>query len=173
MIVRRVLNPLDKAVAAFAKMQSEVYFDPEALIPVGMIRMMLATPMVGRNNVLLVAEANEQFLGGVMFHYLKKPNTGFSSFMGTTLEARGRGVARVLHDARLSTLNDIAGKQIEGLFLDSVNPERLTKAELEAEKAVAADPFKRWEVFQHLGFRKVDIRYEQPVGGPDRSFLRV
>jgi hypothetical protein len=166
MIVRRITNPLDKAVTAFAKMQSQVYFDPDALIPAGAIRMMIATPMLGRHNVLLVAEDAEQFLGGVLFHYLKKPNTGFSSFMGTTLESRGKGVARKLHDARLRTLNEIAGKQIEGLFLDSVNPVRLTKEELEAERQVGADPYKRWQVFQHLGFRKVDIGYEQPVGGP-------
>jgi hypothetical protein len=167
MIVRRITSPLDHAVTAFARMQSQVYFDPDALIPASGIRMMLATPMVGRKNVLLVAEDNDQFLGGVFFHYLKKPNAGFSSFMGTTLEARGKGVARKLHDMRLKTLNDIAGKQIEGLFLDSVNPERLSPGELEAEKLVGADPFKRWEVFQRFGFRKVDIRYEQPIGGPD------
>ena len=84
-MIRRVTNPLDATVAKFARMQSEVYFDPDALIPLGAIRMMIGTPMIGRNNILLVAEEGEQFLGGVLFHYLKKPNTGFSSFMGTTL----------------------------------------------------------------------------------------
>ena len=70
-----------------------------------------------------------------------------------------------MHDARLATLNEIAGKMIEGVFLDSVNPERLTQEELEEEKSVGADPYQRWQVFQRLGFRKVNIRYEQPVGG--------
>jgi GNAT superfamily N-acetyltransferase len=148
-------------------MQSEIYFDPDALIPLGAIRMMLAIPMIGRNNILLVAEEDETFLGGVLFHYLKKPNTGFSSFMGTTLAARGKGIARKLHDARLVTLNEIAGKPIEGVFLDSVNPERLSKEELDHERAVGADPIQRWQVFQRLGFRKVNVRYEQPVGGPN------
>ncbi len=166
-MIRRVTNPLDAAVAKFARMQSEVYFDPDALIPLGAIRMMLASPMIGRNNILLVAEEGQQFLGGVLFHYLKKPNTGFSSFMGTTLESRGQGIARKLHDVRMTTLNEIAGKTVEGVFLDSVNPERLSKEELSEERAVGADPYQRRQVFQRLGFRRVNVRYEQPVGGPN------
>jgi hypothetical protein len=165
--IRRVLNPIDPRVEAFAKMQSDVYFEPDALIPIGAIRMMLATPMAGRKNVLLVAEEEKTFLGGVLFHYLKKPNVGFSSFMGTTLAARGKGVGRGLHEARFAALDQIAGKPVEGVFLDSVAPARLTQEELEAEKGVGADPNLRRQIFQHLGFRTVDIRYEQPVGGPN------
>jgi GNAT superfamily N-acetyltransferase len=167
MNIRRVTSPVDSAIGAFAKMQNSVYYEPDALIPAGGIRMMLSVPMVKRTNVLLVAEENNKLLGGVLFHYLQKPNVGFSSFMGTTLEARGKGVARQLHEARIATLEDIAGKKIEGIFLDSVAPERLNAEELEAEHSVASDPVVRRDVFQHLGFRKVGIRYEQPVGGPD------
>jgi hypothetical protein len=103
----------------------------------------------------------------VLFHYFKKPNVGFSSFMGTSLGARGKGVGRALHEARFATLDEIAGKRIHGVFLDSVAPERLTPEELEAEQRVGSDPAQRREVFHHLGFRKVAIRYEQPVGGPN------
>jgi hypothetical protein len=167
MEIRRVTSPVDAAIGAFVKMQNSVYYEPDALIPGGAIRMMLSVPMVKRTNVLLVAEEGETLLGGVIFHYLQKPNVGFSSFMGTSLEARGKGVARQLHDARVATLEEIAGKKVEGVFLDSVAPERLTEEELEAEHSVHSDPVSRRNVFQHLGFRKVAIRYEQPVGGPD------
>lgn len=166
MQIRRVINPLDKAIKSFASMQAQIYFDPDMLIPENAIRMMIAEPVVDRDNVLLVAE-EDQFLGGVLFHYLKKTNTGFSSFMGTTLEARGKGVARKLHEARFEVLNDVAAKPVEGVFLDSVNPQRLTLEELEAEKRSGADPVIRWRIFQRFGFRRVHVRYEQPVGGPD------
>lgn len=167
MEIRRITNPIDPAVTAFVNMQNTVYFDPDALIPAGAIRMMLSIPMTGRRNFLIVAEENKKLLGGVIFHYLKKPNVGFSSFMGTSLEARGKGVGRKLHDARFAALDEAAGGKVHGVFLDSVAPERLTQEELEAERRVNSDPVARRDIFQHLGFRKVAIRYEQPVGGPD------
>ncbi|MGL4608197.1 MAG: GNAT family N-acetyltransferase [Trueperaceae bacterium] len=173
MNIRRITNPMDSAIGAFVTMQNTVYFDPDALIPGGAIRMMLSMPMTGRKNFLIVAEdddsidGNPRLLGGVIFHYLKKPNVGFSSFMGTTLEARGKGVGRKLHEARFALLDEVAGKNVEGVFLDSVAPERLTQEDIEAEHRVGADPIVRRDVFQHLGFRKVAIRYEQPVGGPN------
>jgi GNAT superfamily N-acetyltransferase len=167
MEIRRITNPIDPAVTAFVNMQNSVYFDPDALIPAGAIRMMLSVPMSGRRNFLIVAEEDGKLLGGVIFHYLKKPNVGFSSFMGTSLEARGKGVGRKLHEARFAALDEAAGGKVEGVFLDSVAPERLSQEELEAERRVGSDPVSRRDIFQHLGFRKVAIRYEQPVGGPD------
>jgi GNAT superfamily N-acetyltransferase len=167
MNIRRVTSPVDPAIGAFVQLQNSVYYEPDALIPGGAIRMMLGVPMVKRTNVLLVAEEGSTLLGGVLFHYLKKPNVGFSSFMGTSHAARGQGVARKLHEARIATLEEIAGKEIAGIFLDSVAPERLTAEELGAEHSVASDPTVRRDIFQHLGFRKVAVRYEQPVGGPN------
>jgi GNAT superfamily N-acetyltransferase len=167
MNIRRVTSPVDPAIGAFVQMQNSVYYEPDALIPGGAIRMMLSVPMVNRSNVLLVAEDGDTLLGGVLFHYLRKPNVGFSSFMGTSHLARGKGVGRKLHEARVAMLDEIAGKKVEGVFLDSVAPERLTAEELEAEHSVQSDPVTRRDIFQHLGFRKVAVRYEQPVGGPD------
>jgi GNAT superfamily N-acetyltransferase len=167
MEIRRITNPIDPAVTAFVNMQNSVYFDPDALIPAGAIRMMLSIPMTGRRNFLIVVEENGKLLGGVIFHYLKKTNVGFSSFMGTSLEARGKGLGRKLHEARFAALDEAAGGKVEGVFLDSVAPERLTQEELGAERRVGSDPVVRRDVFQHLGFRKVAIRYEQPVGGSD------
>jgi GNAT superfamily N-acetyltransferase len=167
MEIRRITNPIDPAVTAFVNLQNSVYFDPDALIPAGAIRMMLSIPMTGRRNFLIIAEEAGKLLGGVIFHYLKKPNVGFSSFMGTSLEARGKGVGRKLHEARFAALDEAAGGKVHGVFLDSVAPERLTQEELEAERRVNSDPVARRDIFQHLGFRKVAIRYEQPVGGPD------
>jgi hypothetical protein len=62
-------------------------------------------------------------------------------------------------------LEEIAGGKVEGLFIDVVNPARLSTAELELEHSVGSDPSARLKAFSSLGFKRVDIRYEQPVGG--------
>jgi hypothetical protein len=53
------------------------------------------------------------------------------------------------------------------VFIDVVNPTRMTARQLDRERHVGSDPYARRRVFERLGFRQVDIRYEQPVGGPD------
>jgi hypothetical protein len=76
-------------------------------------------------------------------------------------------VARQLHEARFATLDRAAGKAVPGVFIDVVNPTRLTPDELERERNVGMDPVIRRRIFARLGFRQVDVRYEQPVGGPN------
>src|ERR687883_49510 len=56
---------------------------------------------------------------------------------------------------------------IPGVFIDVVNPTRMTPHDLERERHAGSDPWQRRRIFEHLGFRQVDIRYEQPVGGPN------
>jgi hypothetical protein len=43
----------------------------------------------------------------------------------------------------------------------------MSAADRERERTVGSDPWDRRHAFAHLGFRQVDIRYQQPVGGPD------
>ena len=162
--VRRVTDPQDPAIARFGTLQSEVYFEPDMLIPARYIAHMLAEPG-DRVNFLLVAEEAGELLGGTVFHYLPAAGSGFSSFMGVTRAARGRGVARALHEARWAALEEAAQGQLRGVFIDVVSPERLTGHEREAEAEVGSDPLSRRRTFQALGFRTVDLRYEQPVGG--------
>jgi GNAT superfamily N-acetyltransferase len=148
-------------------LQRQVYFEADLLIPPTVIRAMLGLPEGGRGNFLVVAEEEGAVVGGTFFHYLRKPNTGFSSFMGVALSARGRGIARRLHQKRFAVLDAAAGGRVEGVFIDVVAPERLTPEELEAERRVGSDPVGRRRAFAALGFRRVDIGYEQPVGGPN------
>lgn len=163
--VRQVTNPLDPAITAFGWLQRQVYFEADMLIPPTVIRAMLGVPMRGRGNFLVVAEEEGTVVGGTFFHYLRKPNTGFSSFMGVAPGSRGKGLARQLHQKRFAVLDAAAGGGVEGVFIDVVAPERLTPEELEAERRVGSDPVGRRQAFAALGFRRVAIRYEQPVGG--------
>ncbi len=57
--------------------------------------------------------------------------------------------------------------------IDVVDPARMTPQNLEREVRVGSDPRVRRLVFDRFGFRKVDIRYEQPVGGPGGGPITV
>jgi GNAT superfamily N-acetyltransferase len=167
--VREVTEPDDPAIEGFGRMQTAAYFAPETLIPAQYIPRMLSDSGEpgARRNFLIVAEADGHVVGGALFHWLADAGSGFSSFMGVAHAMRGRGVARRLHQERFRLLDRVAGGRVPGVFIDVVNPTRMSRAELAREQRAGSDPWARREAFAHLGFRQVDIRYEQPVGGPN------
>jgi GNAT superfamily N-acetyltransferase len=120
-----------------------------------------------RRNFLVVAELDGCVVGGTVFHWLATADIGFSSFLGVDRAVRGQGIARRLHEQRFSVLDRAAGRTVPGLFIDMVNPIRLSPADLERDEKSGMDPWLRRRIFAHLGFRQVDVRYEQPVGGPN------
>lgn len=164
--IRRITDPADPALAAFGRLQERTFPEPELLIPPSVFPRMIATRTADRRNLLIVAEAAGELVGGALFHYFPGPNTGFSSFLAVSPEARGQGVARKLHAARFDALEREAGRQVEGVFIDVVAPERLSQEDWERERAVGADPVARRRIFHALGFRKVDVAYYQPDEEP-------
>ena len=167
--VREVTDPDDPAIDGFGRMQAAAYFAPETLIPAQYIPRMLSGPgeTGPRRNFLIVAEADGRVVGGTLFHWLADAGSGFSSFLGVERGARGQGIARRLHEERFRVLDRAADGHAPGVFIDVVNPMRMSKAELARERKAGSDPWARREAFARLGFRQVDIRYEQPVGGPN------
>jgi len=163
--VREVTGPEDTAIDGFGRMQTAAYYAPESLIPASYIPHMLDSETGARRNFLIVAEAGGRVIGGALFHWLADAGSGFSSFLGVSREFRGHGVARALHEERFRILDRAAGGHSAGVFIDVVNPTRMSEHELERERRVGSDPWSRRRAFEHLGFRQVDIRYEQPVGG--------
>lgn len=163
--VRRVTDPHDPAIAAFGALQEQVYFEPDMLIPAPYIGQLLGQPGADRHNALLVVEDGADVLGGSLFHYLAAAGAGFGSFMGVAASARGRGLARQLHEARWQVLDDLSDGACTALFIDVVSPERLSADQRQAEAAVGSDPHARRRAFGALGFGTVDLRYEQPLGG--------
>jgi hypothetical protein len=166
-VIREVEDPEDAAIDGFGRLQRAVYFAPETLIPAQYIPQMLGLQTGARRNFLVVAELNGRVVGGTLFHWLADAGSGFSSFMGVDRQLRGRGVARRMHAARFDVLDRAAGGRCAGVFIDVVNPVRLSPEDLQRERQVGSDPWVRRRVFGRLGFRQVDIRYEQPVGGPN------
>lgn len=163
MRVREVTNPEDPAIAEFGKMQTAAYFAPETLIPAQYIPRMLEGETGARRNFLLVAEEDGRVVGGSLFHYLAEAGSGFSSFLGVDRACRKRGIARALHEQRFRILDRAASGHVPGVFIDVVNPSRMSPDELRRD----SDSSGRRKAFERLGFRQVDIRYEQPVGGPN------
>jgi GNAT superfamily N-acetyltransferase len=164
LVIRQVDDPHDAAIAGFGKMQEAAYFAPETLIPGRYIPQLLANPA---RNFLIVAELDGRVVGGALFHWLAEAGSGFSSFLGVERSLRGQGIARRLHERRFEVLDRAAGGHVPGVFIDVVSPVRMPPEEIEREHNAGSDPFERRRVFAHLGFRQVDIRYEQPVGGPN------
>jgi GNAT superfamily N-acetyltransferase len=167
LVVREVVDPQDPAIADFGHMQEAAYFAPETLIPARYIPMLLGQATGTRRNFLLVAELDGRVVGGALFHWLAEAGSGFSSFLGVERAVRGQGIARKLHDARFAVLDRAAGGHAPGVFIDVVSPTRLPLEDLERERIVGSNPVDRRRAFAHLGFGQVDIRYEQPVGGPN------
>ncbi|WP_407538735.1 GNAT family N-acetyltransferase [Deinococcus radiomollis] len=163
--IRRVTDPNDPAIRAFGTLQDRIYFEPEMLIPARYIAQLLQDEGAARQNVLLLAEEDGRLLGGTLFHFLAEASTGFSSFLGVDPSARGRGVARRLHTARWQALQEVSGEQCQALFIDVVNPARESAAQREQERRAGSDAAGRRQTFHTLGFRTVDLAYEQPVGG--------
>jgi hypothetical protein len=165
-LIREVINPEDPGLVAFGHLQRAVYFEPDALIPGEWLGRMIQGHSGTRQNFVLLAERDGEVVGGTVFHYLGAAGSGFSSFMGVAREVRGQHIARRLHEARWSTLQRAADDHLQGVFIDVVNPTRLSQRELEREQEVGSDPWARRRAFARLGFKQVDVRYEQPVGGP-------
>lgn len=165
--IRAITSPDDPAIQAFGRLQERVYADPDMLIPPEIFPVMLTRQGTERRNLMLVAEAGGEVVGGALFHYISRVNTGFSSFLAVAPEARGLGLARQLHQARFAALDEAAGARapVHGVFIDVVAPERLIAEEVERERAVGMDPAERRQIFHRLGFRKVDVAYEQPAEG--------
>jgi GNAT superfamily N-acetyltransferase len=168
---RLITDPKDPAIAAFGRVQDSSYSEPENLIPVSFLPRMIQWRDSNRANFLLVAEEDGAVLGGSVFHFMTAPNAGFSSFLGVSREVRGRGIARLLHESRFRVLDDAAqalGKPVvDGVFIDVMNPKRMSAEEFTLEQAVGSDPRTRLKVFGKFGFRRVDISYQQPTGGPN------
>jgi GNAT superfamily N-acetyltransferase len=163
--LRRITTANDPAIASFGQLQERTYFEPDMLIPASIIGQMLEWSNRDRENVLLVLEDSGRVVAGTLFHFLRKTNIGFSSYLAVDQDFRGQGLARRLHQARFDVLEEIAGAKVEGLFIDVVNPDRLSMSELELEHSIGSDPKMRLKAFASLGFKRVDVRYEQPVGG--------
>src|ERR1051326_7585686 len=128
--IREVIDPNDPAIEGFGRMQTAAYYAPETLIPASYVPRMLASETGTRRNFLIVAEAEDRVVGGALFHWLAEAGSGFSSFLGVERAWRGQGIARAMHEERFRVLDRAAGGHDVGVFIDVVNPTRMSTREL-------------------------------------------
>ena len=164
--LRSITDPHDPALERFGQVQDAVYASPDTLIPASMFAQLLEWSLPERQNFIAVAEDGGEVVGGAVFHLFAEVGSGFSSFMGVARDAQGRGVSSALHHFRWQTLERALGREPQGLFIDVVNPERLSAEEIEAEENVGSSPVRRRQVFGHLGFKQIDVAYVQPTSPP-------
>src|SRR5262245_55897522 len=130
-VIREVTDPHDPAIDGFGVMQTAAYFAPETLIPAQYVpRLLEWEPGSARRNFLIVAESDGRVVGGALFHWLVDAGSGFSSFLGVAREFRRHGIARRMHEERFRILDRAAGRPVPGVFIDVVNPTRLSQEEL-------------------------------------------
>ncbi|MBC7646866.1 MAG: GNAT family N-acetyltransferase [Pseudopedobacter sp.] len=164
--LRSITNPQDPALERLGRLQNAVYADPNMLIPASMFGQLIQWSFPERQNFIVVAEKEGDVLGGAVFHLFAEVGAGFSSFLGVSLAAQGQGVSSKLHHFRWQTLEDALKREPEGLFIDVVNPARMSATEFEAEEKVGSSPLRRRRVFNHLGFKQVNVEYVQPSSPP-------
>jgi len=164
--LRSITNPHDPALERLGRIQNAVYAEPDMLIPASMFGILLEWSVPERQNFFIVAEKEGDVLGGAVFHLFAEVGSGFSSFLGVARAAQGQGVSSKLHHFRWQTLENALGREPKGLFIDVVNPARLSAHELEAEEKVGSSPLRRRQIFNHLGFKQLDVAYVQPSSPP-------
>jgi hypothetical protein len=60
-------------------------------------------------------------------------------------------------------------ERCHGLFIEVDHPELTPPELLAAEQETALDAWQRWHIFDHLGFRQVDLAYVQPPLADDKA----
>ncbi len=168
-MLERVTHPADPALGALSALLERALADPDTLLGADRLRELVAETAHDREFVVLVARLGDAVVGGTVFSYVPATNCGFSEYIVASPERRGAGLGRRLFDARKALLDARAKMSghlaCRGLFIEVDSPLRTPSAFLEAEQATALDARERLRIFDHLGFRRVDIRYVQPPLG--------
>lgn len=181
MVLHELTRPDDPRLAALASLLQRTFSDPNSVLGLDRLQEFLAADphAMGRSFHVLVGEDdNGRVIGGSVFSYVPRANCGFSEYLVLEPEARGRGVGRMLFDRRRQILDDLAARRpaatsgalgCNGLFIEVDSPERSPPDMLAAERESAMDVHQRLRVFDHLGFRRVDLAYVQPPLGPNKA----
>jgi GNAT superfamily N-acetyltransferase len=167
-IIQSVTSPTDKRIAELSALLNATFPDPNTVLGLDRIQEFLAAngENAARRFCVEVAEDEGRVIGGTIFSYVVRSNCGFSEYIVTHPGVRGRGLGRTLFDHRKAVLDGEAATRgqsaCSGLFIEADNPRRTPAHFVEAERETALDTVERLRLFDHLGFRRVDLPYVQP-----------
>ena len=163
-------RPDDPLLGQVADLMATTLADPNIVLGLDRLQEFLAAnaPEAERRFCVLAASAGDpaQVVGLTVFSYVPAANCGFSEYIVVSRTARGSGLGRRLFDRRKAIL-DAAARQhgqvpCRGLFIEVEHPGRTPPEFRAMEQATALDAWERLKIFDHLGFRRVDLAYVQP-----------
>jgi GNAT superfamily N-acetyltransferase len=174
-VLIEVTDPADPRLVRLAALLNATFPDPNTVVGLDRIQEFLQANWADgpRHFCVLVAEQKGSLVGGTIFSYVVKSNCGFSEYIVVDLACRGLGLGRELFNARKATLDAHAVRhrhdQCHGLFIEVDNPERTPPDFAETERERALDAYQRLRMFDHFGFRRVDVPYVQPPLAPAKQ----
>jgi GNAT superfamily N-acetyltransferase len=176
--IRRIDSPDDADLQQLSALMNVTFPDPNTVLGLDRMQEFLAAnrPGAARRFCVLVATDPGRagaVVGGSVFSYVARSICGFSEYILVDRRVRGTGLGRRLFDARKEVLDEAARRAghggCRGLFIEADNPERVPADFAEIERETALDAWERLRLFDHLGFRRVDVPYVQPPLAPDKE----
>src|SRR5438874_5453575 len=166
--LKHIESPDDPDLARLWALMDATFADPDIVLGLDRMQEFLAAnrPGAGRRFFVVVA-TNTGVVGGTVFSYIARSACGFSEYILVDRLSRGTGLGRALFDARQEVLNLEARRNgyeaCRGLFIEADNPLRLPADVAAIERETAMEARERLRLFDHLGFRRVDVPYVQPA----------
>jgi len=175
--LKQIESPDDPDLARLSALMDVTFADPNIVLGLDRMQEFLAAnrPGAARRFCVLVANdpVRDGVLGGSVFSYVARSGCGFSEYIVVDRPARGMGLGRLLFDARKEVLDKEARRDghgaCYGLFIETDNPLRLPADLAAIERETAMEAWERLRLFDHLGFRRVDVAYVQPPLAPDKQ----
>jgi GNAT superfamily N-acetyltransferase len=172
--LKSVVDPFDPDLAALSRLMDMTFADPNIVLGLDRMQEFLSAnrPDGPRRFCVLVAKDAEQVVGGCVFSHVASSNCGFSEYMLTDRSLRGQGIGRLLFDARKTILDAEAARlglgACNGVFIEVEHPDRSPADFAVAERETALEGWERLRIFDHLGFRRVEVPYVQPPLAEDK-----
>ena len=176
--LRQIDSPGDGDLRDLWALMNLTFPDPNSVLGLDRMQEFLTAnrPEAARRFCVLVATDPARagaVVGGSIFSYVARSNCGFSEYIVVDRLSRGTGLGRLLFDARKVVLDSEARAHgfdgCRGLFIEVDNPERVPVDFAAIERETALDARERLRLFDHLGFRRVDVPYVQPPLAPDKQ----
>ncbi len=178
--LRQIDSPDDPDLVRLGALMNLTFPDPNSVLGLDRMQEFLAAnrPRAARRFCVLVATdpaRDGEVVGGSVFSYVARSNCGFSEYILVDRLSRGTGLGRLLFDARKVVLDSEARAHgfdgCRGLFIEVDSPERVPADFAAIERETALDAWERLRLFDHLGFRSVDVPYVQPPLAPDKQAI--
>lgn len=169
-----IRHPDDPHLPALHRLMAQLFVDPNLVFALDRLQEFVShARSPDRCFHILTARREDELLGGTIFSYLPGSACGFSEYVMLAEGARGRGLGRALFEERRRILDADAAtcgqSRCAGLFIETESPVRTPPAILAQEAAVSLDPWERWRIFAHLGFRRCDCPYVHVPLGPGQA----